>query len=212
MKNFTMVICLLLITAVTSGQTVRSPEHRRSVNYYANIHRNTNNDNNTSVRNFREGRVVAYHYPAPPKTKEYRRIYQPYPIPVSFGFYWTPESRYEYIRLYPEIAFHRYPIGRRIDNVSAYDAMHFRGELANVYGRVYEVYYSRYCDEYILYFGAYFPYHDFTVVVPGTVARCHSPWPERYFAKENLIVTGLITSNKGTPEIVIKAEGQIRHY
>jgi len=90
--------------------------------------------------------------------------------------------------------------------------MHFRGEVVNVYGKVYEVYYSRYTDEYIMYFGAYFPYHDFTAVVPGEIARRYSPWPERYFAKEHLVISGLVAVYESVPEITVRAGSQIRLY
>jgi hypothetical protein len=163
-------------------------------------------------RKFRGGREVRHHYPVPPRTREYRRIHTPFPAPASFSFYWTPEVRFEYLRLYPYIGYYKYPVGYRFENVSVYDAFHYRGEIANVYGKVYEVFYARNTDEYILYFGAYFPYHDFSVVIPGTVARSYSHWPEFYFSREYLIVTGPITMYEGVPEIVVRNETQIHPY
>jgi len=200
MKNFTLALAMLLMTAVSAGQTSRRISQQDNHGYYA------------SSREFRGGREVAFHYPSPPASREYRRTHTPFRIPENFTFYWTPEVRYEYFNFYPVIGFHKYPIGFRIENVSAYDAINYRGEIVNVYGKVFEIYYSKYTDEYILYFGAYFPYHDFTAVIPGEIARKYTPWPERYFSKEHLVITGLVTVYEGVPEIAIKANRQIRLY
>jgi hypothetical protein len=234
MKNFTAVLTMLLMTASAMGQTSRREannnipvrkhnehpaanpsnhiENRRNIDNGTNTYRNSEKVLHAFNREYRGGREVTYHYPVPPKPREYRRVHYPYPSPVHFSFYWTPEIRYEYVRLYPAIGYYKYPVGYRIENVSAYDALHCRGEIANVYGKVFEVYYSRYNDEYILYFGAYYPYHDFTAIIPGEIARRYSPWPEWYFEKEQLIITGLITLYEGTPEIDVRTNSQIRLY
>jgi hypothetical protein len=236
MKNFAVVLALFLMTVNASGQPSRREvnnqatvgkvkprensannrptvnENRRPVNNNVIANRHYPNEYPSFDRRFNGGREVEYHYPAPPKPREYRRIYAPYRVPAGFSFYWTPEIRFEYIRLYPAISYRKYPVGYRIENVSAYDALHLRGEIANVYGKVYEVYYSRYTDEYIFYFGAFFPYHDFTAVIPGEIARKYSPWPEMYFNNEHLIITGLITSNEGKPEIAVRTKEQINQY
>jgi hypothetical protein len=86
------------------------------------------------------------------------------------------------------------------------------GDVMTVYGRVKEVFYSITTDEYFLYFGAYYPYHDFTVVMPGWMARQHSRRPERYFDNNYIAVTGLITSFEGKPEIVLKESFQLNFY
>jgi hypothetical protein len=120
--------------------------------------------------------------------------------------------RMEYIRIYPMVKVWRYPAGYRIETVSAYNALYYGGEVMNVYGKVYETFYSRETDEYILYFGAYYPYHDFTVVVPGNIARRMSRWPENFFEHQHVMVTGLITTYDDKPEVVVKSTGQIRIY
>ncbi len=218
MKTVILLLAITLMTATTMGQTSRREANNDlSVrNHESGVKNPKSNKSRSDVyyaspREFKGGREVSHHYPALPKTREYRRLHSPYPPPV-LSFYWTPEVRYEYIRLYPIIGYSKYPVGYRIENVSAYDAMHFRGEVVNVYGKVFEVYYSRYTDEYIMYFGAYFPYHDFTAVIPGEIARRYSPWPERYFAKEHLVITGLVAIYEGVPEITVKAGSQIRLY
>jgi hypothetical protein len=263
MKNFKLILVMLLVVATASGQTSRretkneaparnkeirtnSPatdksqsarqtarisedhkyrpsehqvkrtanpiENRRESRFDDYAYRNSNHAAYSPNRKFNGGREVAYHYPTPPRSREYRRVYAPYRAPVHFNFYWTPEIRFEYIRLYPVIGYNKYPVGFRFENISAYDALYYKGEIANVYGKVFEVYYSRSTDEYILYFGAYYPYHDFTAIVPGEIARLYSPWPERYFAKEHMIITGLITMFEGVPEIAVRSHGQIRLY
>ncbi len=132
--------------------------------------------------------------------------------PVRFIFYWTPEIRVRFSRYYPELDLYRYPAGYRLRSISIYDAAYFRGEVASVYGRVYEVYYSRMTDEYLLYFGDRYPYHYFTAVVPGYVAERFSRRPWNFFRNEHLVVTGLITMYNGLPEIAVRSEEQIRLY
>lgn len=114
--------------------------------------------------------------------------------------------------MYPMVTHWTYHSGYRISNVSAYYAEYYMGDVATVYGKVKEVYYSRSTDEYFLYFGAYYPYHDFTVVMPGWVARQYSARPDRYFEHNYIAVTGLITSFEGKPEIVVKESFQLNFY
>jgi len=217
-----MMLVVLLIAATTAGQTpgrgtnrmntaIISENNHRPVNN-GSVNKGNRNNDHASNRRFEGGREIRYYYPAPPRPLEYRRIHAPYRVPVNFMLIWTPEIRFEYFRFYPVLGYNKYPVGYRITNVSAYDAFEYRGEIANVYGKVYEVYYSRSTDEYILYFGAYYPYHDFTTVLPGKVARRFSPWPERYFNKEHLIITGLITLYEGKPEIAVLSEKQVKFY
>ena len=120
--------------------------------------------------------------------------------------------RHEYIRIYPVVRWWSYPIGYRIPTITAYDASFYTGEVMNVYGKIYEVFYSGSTDEYFLYFGAYYPYHDFTVVLPGWIARKYSSHPEAYFEREHILVTGLITTYNNSPEMVLKRPGQLRLY
>jgi hypothetical protein len=110
------------------------------------------------------------------------------------------------------VTYWNYYPGYRISNVSAYFAEYYMGEVMTVYGKVKEVFYSRSTDEYFLYFGAYYPYQDFTVVMPGWIARQYTRRPERYFENDYLAVTGLITSFNGNPEIVVKEAFQLNRY
>lgn len=165
-----------------------------------------------SPRLYHGTRVVRHHYHKAPRSRLYRSRHFPYRIPGHIEIYWTPAMRREYIRIYPMVNTWRYPVGYRIQTISAYDALFYHGEVMNVYGKVYEVFYSRQTDEYVLYFGAYYPYHDLSVVVPGWIARRMSRRPEVFFERRYVVVTGLITSFEDKPEIVVRNTGQLRIY
>lgn len=202
----------------------RTPNGNNNANYSA-INRNTvNNDsrrtvnaNNRAVhypssRKYIDSRPVKYSYHHAPRSREYRARIYPYRRPHRINIYWTNAMRLEYYRIYPVVKWWSYPIGYRIPTITAYDASFYAGEVINVYGKIYEVFYSRSTDEYFAYIGAYYPYHDFTVVIPGWIARKYSNRPERYFEREHMIVTGLITFFNEGPEIVVKNPGQIKIY
>jgi TolA-binding protein len=165
-----------------------------------------------SPRLYHGSRTVRYHYNVAPRSRLYRSRHFPYRIPGHIEIYWTPALRREYIRIYPMVKIWRYPVGYRIQTISAYDALFYHGEVMNVYGKVYEVFYSRETDEYVLYFGAYYPHHDLSVVVPGWIARRMSRRPEVFFERQHVVVTGLITSFDDKPEIVVRNTGQLRIY
>ncbi|MFO7658573.1 MAG: hypothetical protein R6W78_16055 [Bacteroidales bacterium] len=187
----------------------------RSTNH--TVVRSTPHGSNSGVRYesprvYRETRVVQHHYKRPPRDSYYRSRHYPYREPARFEIYWTPSMRIEYSRYYPMVNHWRYTDGYRIPTISAYDAVFYHGEVMNVYGKVYEVFYTGKTDEYILYFGAYYPYHDFSVVLPGWIARRLSRWPERYFERQHVMTTGLVTVYDNIPEVVIRNTGQIRIY
>ncbi len=165
-----------------------------------------------SPRKSVESRHKSYHYKSRLHSIEYRRVHYPYRKPERITVVWTPEMHLEYRRIYPMVKYWHYPIGYRIPTVSAYDASYYRGEIINVYGKVHEVFYDAYADEFILYFGAYYPYHDFTVVMLGSIARSFSNHPERFFNSAHVLVTGLVTLYDGKPEIYLSRTYQIRFY
>jgi len=147
-----------------------------------------------------------------PSPVEYRRIHHPYRAPVHIDVIWTPRMYYDYRMIYPEYNYWYYPYGYRIRTISAYDALYYTGEIANVYGMVNEVWYSRKTDEYILYFGARYPYQDFSVIIPGHKARQFSRRPEIFFEGRYIWVTGLISLHNGQPEMVVMRKHQIHLY
>ncbi len=150
---------------------------------------------------------VKLHYHNNTYVNNYNVLYYP-----SYGnIYWTRSMYRDYSRWYPE--FHwRYNYGYRIQTISVFDAKYNMGEVAMVYGRVYASWYNKETDDYLLFFGGDFPYQQFTVVVPGRVARKFSWRPERYFLGEHLTITGLITTFDGSPEIVVKNKSQLGIY
>lgn len=165
-----------------------------------------------SSRRYVGTRPVIHHYERPPQPVYYRAKHNPYRMPVIVNIVWTDHMHYQYTRMYPTVNYWHYPVGYRIKTISAYDAMYYVGEVVNVYGRVQEVFYSHDTDEYFLYYGAYYPYQDFTVVIPGRIARKYSRRPQLFFENEHIQVIGLVTSFNDSPEIVVKRTSQLNVY
>jgi hypothetical protein len=147
-----------------------------------------------------------------PKPIEYRKIHYPYRAPVNIHVIWSPRMYHEYRWIYPEYRYWYYPTGYRISTISAYNAIYYTGEIVNVYGRVYEAFHCRETDEYFLYFGARYPYHDFSVVIQGNKARQFSRRPEIFFEGRYIWVTGLISLHHGQPEMIVRKKHQIHLY
>ena len=131
--------------------------------------------------------------------------------PTFHEIYWTRNMYRDYSRWYPDYRWD-YRYGYRIHTISVFDARYRLGEVAYVYGRVYATWYNRETDDYLLFFGGDFPNHQFTVVLPGDVARKYSWRPERFFLGEHIMVNGLITTFDGIPEIVVKNKRQLDLY
>ncbi|MBN1949560.1 MAG: hypothetical protein JW801_00050, partial [Bacteroidales bacterium] len=165
-----------------------------------------------SPRAYHQKHTVHHHYHTPPPSVEYRRVHTVYRAPVNVHFYWTPTMHRHFIEIYPMVNHWKYHNGYHIQSISAYDAMYYRGEVMTVYGLVSDVYYSRNTDEYYLYYGPYYPYQDFTVVIPGYLARMYSRNPASFFTNRYLAITGLITTYDGEPEIVVRKDFQISLY
>jgi hypothetical protein len=146
------------------------------------------------------------------KPIEYRRVHYPYNEPVYREIYWNMNMYNEYIYLYPNYNYWYHPFGYKIQTVSAYDASSFVGDIARIYGRVYEIWYNGQNDEYYFYFGGPYPYNDFSVIVNGNDARRFNRRPERYFRNKNIVVTGLVGFYGGKPEMIIKKSSQIDIY
>ncbi len=143
---------------------------------------------------------------------EYRRTYYPYRVYSRPDIFWDIHLYNRYRYLYPHYNYWYYPIGYRIQTVSAYDADRFIGEFARIYGRVFDTWYSPETDEYYLYFGEPYPYQDFTVIISGRDARRYNRHPERYFTGRHIAVTGIVSVFDGKPEMVIKSRTQIDRY
>jgi hypothetical protein len=156
----------------------------------------------------RRAPAVRYSYP----TLEYRRVHNPYRKPLLSALYWNARMYRNYRLWYPDFNLWYYPQGYRIHTISAYDSFRYVGEVARIYGRVSEVYYSSETREYYLYFGGSFPYHDFTVILNARDANRYSWDPISYFSNRRLIVTGLVSLFDQKPELFVRKRSQIRLY
>lgn len=148
---------------------------------------------------------IHHHY------ETYQHHYQVLYRPVYREIYWTRSMYSSYCRWYPN--FHwRYDFGYRVRTISIFETKYNLGEVANVYGRVYGTWHNRETDDYLLFFGGDFPNQEFTVVLPGNIARRFNWRPERFFLGEHITVTGLITTYEGIPEIIVKDRKQLDLY
>ncbi len=203
------------------GQYDRRPapdnnDHGRPINTQnPPVNVNRNYDRHPIEREYESPRVdrdrhtPIHPYSRPPMSREYRAQHYVYRAPVNLNIYWSPVIYHDFVRIYPMVGTWNYPMGYRIESIPAYYADDYKGQVVNVYGVINEVYYSRPTDEYFLYMGPYYPYQDFTIVMPGWLARQYSNDPEYYFNNQNLVATGLITTFEGEPEIAVKEGFQI---
>ena len=201
-------------STTTTYTTPRNSNTRENRDYTGNHYYTSPRERSEyqSPRVYRERHAPEHRYTSTPPSRQYRQTYYAYRAPVTVNVVWTPVMRRTYIDLYPSVRHWYYTDGYRIPTISAYDADYYMGEVMNVYGRVTDIYYSRTTDEYFLYFGLYYPYQDFTIVVPGIIARRYSHRPELYFTNQDILVTGLITAYDNSPEIYVKRDFQLRAY
>jgi len=150
---------------------------------------------------------VGFHYHHDTYVHHYNVLY----YPSYSNIYWTRSMYRNYSKWYPEYHW-TYNYGHRIQTISVFDAKYNMGEVAMVYGRVYATWHNKQTDDYLLFFGGDYPYQQFTVVLPGRVARRYSWRPERYFLGEHITATGLITTFDGSPEMVVKHKRQVGIY
>lgn len=204
-------------TRTTTTRTYSTPRNTSTYGHWGNSenHYYTSPRNRvvySSPRVYRERHAPDHHYVSTPPSRAYRQTYYAYRAPATVNVVWTPAMRRTYINIYPMVTHWYYSDGYRIPTISAYDAEYYMGEVMNVYGRVTDIYYSRSTDEYFLYFGLYYPYQDFTVVIPGYIARNYSNRPLLYFSNQDILVTGLVTAYENSPEIYVKRDFQLRPY
>lgn len=195
------------------GKTYLDPKSRSNYSSNHNAGRNyTTVVNHNAVRHYNSG----YYYPQSrvkvhvhPTT--YRNHYKVMYYPAHRDIVWTRKMHNYYMGIYPGYTW-RYPAGYRIQTISAFEARYNVGEVARVYGRVYGTWYNRETDDLLLFFGGEFPYQEFTMILPGEVARRYSWKPERYFLGQHVMATGLVTSYEGKPEMVVKRRHQLDVY
>lgn len=151
---------------------------------------------------------VHYNY----QSIDYRRTHKPYIAPRLANIIWNATMYRNYRSWYPEFNLWYYPYGYRIHTISAYDSYNYIGEIARVYGRVSEVWYSGESNEYYLYIGGPYPYQDFTIILEARDARRFSWDPIRFFTNRNVTSTGLVSLFEDKPEMQIRKRSQISLY
>lgn len=180
-----------------SGKSIARRSAERRANYVTPNRQHVRKHNNTR----------AYHAPS-----RYRTVHHHYRKPQHVHVTWTNRMYREYVTLYPDFHYWYYPTGYRIVTIPAFNAYYHIGEVRNVYGRIHEVWYSWMTDEYYLYFGGSFPYHDFSVILSGKHARRYDRFPEAFFAGRYIWVTGLVSTFDGKPEIMVMRRHQVHLY
>ncbi len=143
---------------------------------------------------------------------ELRRAQYYYRAPHHLDLIWTPLLFHRFMYYYPAQLDWNIEFGNQIETISAYEAKNYAGTVRQVYGKVDEVYYSPEDENYILYVGGVFPYHDLSIVIPKDIAKNISMSPKWYFDKEFVWVIGLINVWEEKPEIIVRDEDQIRKY
>lgn len=195
--------------SVNAGKTHLDPKPRATENRNAHVvvDRNHNSSSHAHHRNYYPAKKVKLH--VHPRT--YHNHYKVMYYPSHREIIWTNRMHRYYVDLYPGYIW-RYNIGYHIQTISAFETRYNVGEVARVYGRVYATWYNRESDDLLLFFGGEFPYQEFTMVVPGHIARRYNWRPERYFLGQHVLATGLITSYDGSPEMIIRNKSQIDIY
>lgn len=188
----------------------RVPENNRRKNSQHTVKRENNHTNHT------------YHsYHKTPRTNvRYKKVSPSHHVHVNRNLYvrrpprvnvvWDVRLYRDYCSIYPHVKTWNVRYGSPIYSVPAYEASYYVGDVKRVYGYVSEVYYDRNTDDYHLYIGGRYPYHDFTTIVPGYLARQISSRPYRYFSGSYISTTGLISHFNGQPEMVVKRMHQIQ--
>ena len=193
-----------------------STSHNAKPNYAGNHAKAPVKENKFSEKRYYSGHHYHPFYPAGNVRTHYHHDtyihhYNVLYYPAYHEIYWTRNMYRDYNKWYPNYRW-TYNYGYRIQTVSVFDAKYNLGEVAMVYGRVYATWHNRETDDYLLFFGGDFPAQQFTVVLPGYIARKFSWRPDRYFLGEHMTVTGLITTFDGIPEIIVKNRQQVGIY
>ncbi len=156
--------------------------------------------------------VVRYRPNYHPVSIDYRRRHYAYRMPYRTNLIWSVNMSRNFGLYYPEVRYWRYNVGHCISVVPAYNADGYIGEVASIYGKVFDTNYSYENDELYIYFGDYYPYHDFSIVIPGREARKLSRHPELYFIDQNVSVTGYVSVYGDKPEVIVRDVSQLDIY
>jgi len=199
------------VQSVNVGKTFIDPKPGKITGY------SNHKDQNRHVdRNYSSSGHTHYYYPQK-KVKihvhpmTYHSHYRVMYYPAHRDIYWTNRMHRYYMDIYPGYSW-RYPVGYGIQTISAFEAKFNIGEVSRVYGRVYASWFNKETDDLLLFFGGEYPNQEFTMIVPGNIARRFSWRPERYFLGQHVFATGLITTFDGRAEMVIKRKQQLDLY
>jgi hypothetical protein len=192
----------------------RTVQRSDNDNHYGEIHHSTRGNREYIHIEHNPRRVVVVNHPRhySPRPVEYRRVHNPYRVPLHHEVFWSINLHNDFRIFYPEVRYWRYETGYRLPSIPAYDAIDYVGEVVRIYGRVFEVHYEYDTDDYFLYFGDYYPYQDFTIIISGEEARRFSRRPERVFQRADIAVTGYVTEFENRPEVVVRRASQIDMY
>lgn len=184
-----------------SSSTIRNNNHVEFRKHKKNSYTRRSN------RGSSHGHINQYYH----NKRKVRNLYYNYKRVPAIRMVFHPRWHRFYSAHYSSYS-HGYMVNRRLNLISGHAAKYHTGEVAAVFGRVYETYYDEIQDEFYLYFGAPYPQSDFTVVVTGREARKMRRYSPRYFIGRDFIVSGLITHWNGKPEIVINYSSQLKRY
>lgn len=203
--------------SISTSDNPRSTYRKANTNVYVTNNRTASSTvNKYSRERYYGGNHYHYAYPTRRVNVHYHHDtylhnYHVLYYPAYTNIYWSRNMYRDYCRWYPQYRW-TYNYGYRIQTISVFEAKFNLGEVAMVYGRVYASWYNQETDDYLLFFGGDYPNQQFTVVLPGNIARRFNWRPDRFFLGEHLTVTGLITTFDGIPEIVVKNKQQIGLY
>jgi hypothetical protein len=195
---------------VNAGKTRLDPKSRATQTNRTShvvVDRNNNSRSHANNRHYYPAKKVKMHVHPRVVHNNYRVMY----YPAHREVIWTSRMHRYYVDLYPGYVW-GYNTGYHIQTISAFETRYNVGEVARVYGRVYATWYNRESDDLLLFFGGEFPHQEFTMVIPGHIARRYNWRPERYFLGQHILATGLITSYDGSPEMIIKNKNQMDIY
>ncbi len=194
-------------TTVNAGKTYLDPKQRKTTVVHKPTPVVTHNKSRYVYNRYYPSKRVKIHVHPVTYHHHYTALY----YPAHRDIIWTNRMHRHYIGLYPNRTW-RYPVGYHLQTISVFEARHNIGEIARVYGRVYATWFNRETDDLLLFFGGEFPNQEFTMIVPGNIARRFNWRPERYFLGQHVFATGLITSFDGKSEMVVKKRSQLDVY
>lgn len=201
-------------TTTTTTTTTHRVEHRapQRTHTSATTQRSHSNEYKQAKTHHNHSNHKAHHNKTHAHHTSHTTVYK-HRTPVHVDIVWTRDMHRHYVSMYPtHHNWHGHHYGTRISTIPAREADCYIGYVKTVYGRVTDAYYSRRTDEFILTVGRHAHRQQFTVVIPGNIARRHSYRPIDYYLYQDIYVTGLISSHNGDPEMIVRRNSQVQLY